>query len=405
MLDVESIRDDFPILGIKANGRPLVYLDNAATMQMPLPVRQALQYHYEQVNANVHRGTHYLSHESTKAYEEARETAVRFLNAPSQRNIVFSTGTTGAINTVALGLRDYVQRGDIVVATVLEHHSNFVPWQQLCLEKGAQFKVVGIDQKGDLDLDELKRVVTGGAKIVACTCCSNVLGAVTPVHDVVKIAHEAGALCLLDAAQGIRHGVLDVQELDCDFLAFSGHKLGAPTGIGVLYGKSKALELLKPAWFGGEMVDIVTTEKTTWEELPLRLEPGTPNYVGAIGLGAALGYLEFVGRKEASAYEDELIAYAVKRLSEIDGMHIYGDPIHRSGCVSFNVEGVHPFDLCTLIDKMGVALRSGNACAQPLLSALGCTAVARLSPAFYNSFEEIDAAVSTINRGALMLRN
>lgn len=404
MFDIESVRSDFPILGIQANGRPLVYLDNAATMQMPLPVQQTMRYHYEQVNANVHRGTHYLSHESTKAYEEAREAVASFLHAPSTRNVVFSAGTTGAINMVALGLRDYVGPGDVVVSTVLEHHSNFVPWQQLCLECGAQFKVVGIDQNGNLNLDELRAAVCGGAKVVACTCCSNVLGTVTPIREVVSIAHQAGALCLLDAAQGIRHGVLDVQALDCDFLAFSGHKLGAPTGIGVLYGKMSALELLKPAWFGGEMVDIVTTERTTWEELPLRLEPGTPNYAGAIGLGAALEYLEFVGRKEAAEYEDELVAHAVKSLSHIDGMNVYGNPEHRSGCVSFNIDGVHPFDLCTLIDKMGVALRSGNACAQPLLNALGCTAVARLSPAFYNSFEEIDAAVSAISRGTQILR-
>lgn len=404
MLDVETIRNDFPILSIQANGRPLVYLDNAATMQMPLSVQRAMQHHYECVNANVHRGMHYLSHGSTQAYEEAREIVASFLHAPTQRNIVFSAGTTGAINVVALGLRDYVQPGDVVVSTVLEHHSNFVPWQQLCLERGARFKVVGVDQNGDLDLDELRAAVSSGAKLVACTCCSNVLGTVTPIREVVRTAHEAGALCLLDAAQGIRHGVLDVQEIGCDFLAFSGHKLGSPTGIGVLYGKTEALELLKPAWYGGEMVDIVTVEKTTWEDLPLRLEPGTPNYAGAIGLGVALRYLEEVGREEASAYEDELVAYAVKRLSDVDGLRIYGNPLHRSGCVSFNIEGVHPFDLCTLVDKMGVALRSGNACAQPLLAALGCTAVARLSPAYYNSFAEIDKAVSAIESGSSILR-
>lgn len=404
MFDVRKVRSDFPILETQANGRPLVYLDNAATMQMPLPVMQTMQKHYELENANVHRGTHYLSHESTKAYEEARESIARFLNATDASNIIFTPGTTGALNIVASGLRNYIQPGDAVVVTALEHHSNYVPWQQLCKERGADFRCVGIDANGDLDMSAL-REMAAGAKAVACTCCSNVLGTVTPIEQIVQIAHEAGALCVLDAAQGIRHEHIDVQKLNCDFLAFSGHKIGAPAGIGVLYGKREVLELLEPRWFGGEMVDIVTMAETTWEELPLRLEPGTPNYAGAIGLGAAIDYLVSIDKDEAARHEDDLIAYAEKRLGEIDGMKIYGSPNHRSGCLSFNIEGAHPFDVCTLVDKMGIALRSGNMCAQPLLNELGCTAVARLSPAFYNTSEEIDVAVEALQRAAMMLRH
>ena len=404
VFDVKKVRSDFPILETQANGRPLVYLDNAATMQMPLPVMQAMQKHYELENANVHRGTHYLSHESTRAYEEARESIARFLNDADASNIVFTPGTTGALNIVASGLRNYIQPGDVVVVTALEHHSNYVPWQQLCKERGADFRCVGIDANGDLDMSALCEMAAG-AKVVACTCCSNVLGTVTPIEQVVQIAHEAGALCVLDAAQGIRHEHIDVQKLDCDFLAFSGHKIGAPAGIGVLYGKRETLELLEPRWFGGEMVDIVTMSETTWEDLPLRLEPGTPNYAGAIGLGAAIDYLVSIDKDEAAQHEDDLIAYAEKRLGEIDGMKIYGSPNHRSGCLSFNIDGAHPFDVCTLVDKMGIALRSGNMCAQPLLNELGCTAVARLSPAFYNTSEEIDITVEALQRAVVVLKH
>lgn len=407
MFDVESVRADFPILETQVHGRQLVYLDNSATMQVPECVLERVADHYRTSNANVHRGMHYLAHASTDALEKARKTVAGFVGAPDERGVVFTRGTTDGLNMAARGLAHLVQPGDRVVVSVMEHHSNFVPWQQLCFAHGAEFCVVGLDENGDVDLDELAGVLADPAhpvRIVAMTGCSNVLGAVLPTRKVADMAHAAGALFVLDGAQVMRHYVVDMQELGCDLLAFSGHKMGAGTGIGALCGTVDALELLEPRDFGGEMVDQVKAERTTWEELPLRLEAGTPNYVGAIALARACDYLTDLDREELAAYEGELVAHALEGLSAIEGLRVLGNPAHRSGLVSFAVDGVHPLDLCTFADAHGVALRSGHNCAQPVLNWYGLTSVARLSPAFYNTHAEIDYAVEEIARITAMLR-
>lgn len=406
MLDIAAIRDDFPILESVAYGHALVYLDNAATTQVPIPVLDTLAEHYRTSNANVHRGMHYLAHRSTQHYEAARAQVAAFINAPDERCVVFTRGTTDSINMAALGLSHLLGPGDCVVTTVLEHHSNFVPWQMACKRQGADLAVADIDEAGDVDLDGLGRLLDERRpKIVAVSACSNVLGCVTPLQSVVSLAHEVGALCLVDGAQAMRHAPIDVQDIGCDFFCFSGHKIMAPTGIGVLYGSPAALELVEPSAFGGEMVDIVNPDETTFEQLPLRLEAGTPNYAGAIALAAALDYLDGCGRNAVARYEDELVAYAEQQLSHIPNLHVLGAPRKRSGCVSFVIDGVHPFDLCTIADKRGVALRSGNNCAQPLLARLGTTSVARLSPAFYNTKAEIDVTAEVIEHVADLLAN
>ena len=404
MLDVAALRNDFPILSQEVYGRPLVYLDNGATTQVPECVLERVTEHYRTQNGNVHRGVHFTANASTHALEAARHRVARFVNAASDDCIVFTRGTTESLNTVAFGLREYVGPGDHVVVTVMEHHSNFVPWQQLCAERGATFHACDVDDEGNLKLDELAELMKLHPKVVSVSCCSNVLGTVNPIERICAMAHEAGALAVLDGAQIMRHRVMDVQAIDCDFLAFSGHKMMAGTGIGALYGKSEALALLRPCQFGGEMVDKVTVAETTFGSAPLRFEAGTPNYVGSIALAAAMDYLEEIGRTEIATYEDELVAYAAKKLHEIDGVNVLGNPAKRAGCVSFTFDGAHPFDVCTLIDKMGVALRSGHACAEPLLTRFGLTSVARLSPAFYNTFEEIDYAVSCIKRALDIIR-
>lgn len=404
MFDVQTIRKDFPILQTEVYGHPLVYLDNAATTQVPDRVLNRIVEHYHSRNGNVHRGTHYLANSSTEQLETARARVAAFINAPSENCIVFTRGTTEALSTVAGGFRKHIGKGDVVVATELEHHSNYVPWQQLAHENGARFETVGITERGELDLGHLGRILELRPKIVALTCCSNVLGTITPVKAVAKMAHDAGALVVLDGAQIMRHRAIDVQDIGCDFFAFSGHKMMAGTGIGVLYGTQQALDLLEPCEFGGEMVDRVTKGKTSFADLPLRLEAGTPHYVGAIALGEAMDYLDDIGRENVMRYEDELVAHAVKSLAVLDGVTVLGSPSQRAGCISFVADGVHPFDLCAFADKMGVALRSGNNCAQPLLRALGTSSVARLSPAFYNTLEEIDYAVGCISRCLEILR-
>ena len=397
---VETVRRDFPILGQSVKGCPLVYLDNGATTQMPEPVLQEIVRHYHTDNANVHRGIHTLSERSTAALEAAREKVRAYLNAKQAEEIVFTKGTTDSVNTLARALEPHIGEGDAIVASALEHHANFVPWQQLCLRTGAKFLVAPLDGNGDVDLGALGRLLSENrVALVAMTHVSNVTGTVNPVARIAGMAHEHGALMMVDAAQSIRHEEVDVQVIGCDFLAFSGHKTCAPTGIGVLYGRFEELEKLSPVEFGGEMVDIVTTERTTFEVLPLRFEAGTPNYVGARALGAALDYLEGLGRKAVRSWEHELLAYAEERLSAVEGLKILGHPAHRAGCLSFTVKDVHPFDLAALLDTQGVALRSGNQCAQPLLhETYGIQNVTRLSPAFYNTREEIDACIAALER-------
>lgn len=431
MFDVEEVRKDFPILSIKAHGHPLVYLDNAATMQVPEPVLAAVLQHYRTSNANVHRGMHYLAHASTDALEQARKTVACFVGISDERNVVFTRGATDALNMAAAGLAHLVRPGDRVVVSVMEHHSNLVPWQQLCQARDAELCVVDVDEAGNLDIEEFSHLLDGmpqrsahdggtvhagetrdestgnrhgPVRIVALTGCSNVTGAVNPVRALANRAHAAGALFVLDGAQIMRHGTVDVEALGCDLMAFSGHKMLAGTGLGVLCGTAQALDLLQPRDFGGEMVGVVAADQATWEDLPLRLEAGTPNYVGAVALARACDYLTALGREDVDVYEDELVSQAVAQLSDIDGLSIIGNPDKRGGVVSFTVDGIHPFDLCTLVDARGVALRSGHNCAQPLLARFGLTSVARMSPAFYNTPAEISYACAQVAAAARLLK-
>lgn len=408
MFDVEQVRKDFPILETKVHGCDLVYLDNSATTQVPEQVLARVADHYRTSNANVHRGMHHLSHVSTAALEDARRTVAAFTGAPQVEGVVFTRGTTDSLNMVARGLAHMVGCGDRVVVSVLEHHSNFVPWQQLCAKRGAQLVMLGLDERGDVDLGQLARVLddstAGPVRIVALAGCSNVLGSTLPVRRVADAVHAVGALLVLDGAQVMRHGRVDVAQMGCDFLALSGHKMMAGTGIGALVGPLASMELLKPRDFGGEMVDKVTHESTTFSDLPLRLEAGTPNYVGAVALAAACDYLTALGREDVAAWEDELVEHALARLADVPGLKVLGSPRRRSGLVSFEVDGVHPLDLCTMLDTRGVALRSGHNCAQPVLDWYGLTSVARMSPAFYNTKAEIDYAVDQMLRIIPLLR-
>lgn len=406
MLRLNRIREDFPILDQTVFGNRLVYLDNAATTQMPQPVLEAIANHYHNDNANVHRGIHALSERSTRALENARGRVAGFINAAIPDEIVFTSGTTASLNMLADMMAHALRPECAVVTTIMEHHANFVPWQQMCERTRRPFLVVPLTEAGELDLAALEQTLASHkVGLVAVTHVSNVLGTVNPIGSIVELAHEHGALVAIDAAQSIRHEAIDVQELDCDFLAFSGHKMCAPTGIGVLYGKLALLEGLVPVRFGGEMVDDVRVAQTTFAPPPLRFEAGTPNYVGAIGLAAAIDYLESLGLEEVWSREKQLARYAEDVLSEIPGLNVLGRPALRAGCVSFSVEGVHPFDLATMVDKLGVALRSGNQCAQPLLyEAYDIGTVTRLSPAFYNTFDEIDDAVAALARVIKLLR-
>lgn len=406
MFDVQRVREDFPILDQEVFGHPLVYLDNAATMQMPEPVLQAVVRHYHTDNANVHRGIHALSERSTRALEDARERVRAFVNAESADEIVFTSGTTGSLNMLADMWFGSGRAGGAVITTMMEHHANFVPWQQACAKHGCKFLVAPLDENGDLDLNALEELLNrNDVSLLAVAHVSNVLGTVNPIGQIVDMAHAHDVAVVVDAAQSIRHEIVDVQAIGCEFMAFSGHKMGGPTGIGVLYGKMSELEKLRPVRFGGEMVGDVRVTETTFERPPLRFEAGTPNYVGAIGLAAAADYLDALGRNDIGAYEGELLAYATGRLEDIEGLSFLGNPQKRAGCLSFVVDGVHPFDLATMVDKLGVALRSGNQCAQPLLyEAYDAGNITRMSPAFYNTFDEIDTAVSALKRVISLLR-
>ncbi|WP_303202164.1 aminotransferase class V-fold PLP-dependent enzyme [Raoultibacter timonensis] len=403
---IDAIRGDFPILEQRIGDRPLIYLDNGATTQMPDAVLDALAAHYRTDNANVHRGIHTLSERSTAAFERARRTVQRFVNAAESDEIVFTGGTTDAINMAARAWEERVGPGSTIAVTALEHHANLVPWQQLCKRTGARFEVIPLTPQGDIDLEALETVLRSQkVSLVAVAHVSNVLGSVNPVREIAAMAHERGTCVLVDAAQSVRHEIVDVQDADCDFLCFSGHKMLGPAGIGVLYGKRELLAELSPVRFGGEMVDKVSFAETTFEKPPLRFEAGTPNYPGAIALAAAIGYIESAGRDKIASYEHELTAYAERALGSIDGLHVLGDPARRAGCLSFTVDDVHPFDLATFMDKQGVALRSGNQCAQPLLHEVyGVQNVTRLSPAFYNTHVEIDSCVELLGRTVALLR-
>jgi cysteine desulfurase / selenocysteine lyase len=393
----KDIRSYFPILNQEVNGYPLVYLDSAATSQKPIQVIEALKNYYEFDNSNVHRGVHTLGNRATESYEGAREKVRNFISAKSTQEIIFMRGTTTAINTVAqsYGVAN-VQEGDEIVITYMEHHSNIIPWQQLAKEKGAILKYVDLEEDGTLSIEKVRATITERTKIVSIMYVSNVLGTMNPIKEITQIAHENGAIMVVDGAQAAPHLRVDVQDLDCDFFAFSGHKMCGPTGIGVLYGKKELLEQMEPVEFGGEMIDFVGLYESTWKELPWKFEGGTPIIAGAVGLAAAIDFLEEIGLDEIEKHEHKLAAYAMDRMSTINGLTIYGpqDPGKRAGIVTFNLDDVHPHDVATVLDMNGIAVRAGHHCAQPLMKWLQVTATARASFYLYNSEEDIDRLVA-----------
>lgn len=403
MFDLEKIRKDFPILERQVHGRPLVYLDNAATTQKPRCVVEAMVSEYYESNANVHRGVHFLSQQATEMHEGARERVRSFINAHSIEEVVFTRGTTEGLNLVAFSYGEaFLNPGDEVILTVMEHHSNIVPWQMLRERKGINIKVVPMDDKGNLLLDVYEQLFTPKTRLVCVAHVSNVLGAVNPVKRMAEIAHAHGAHILVDGAQSVPHFKVDVQQLDCDFLVFSGHKVYGPTGIGVLYGRKELLEQMPPYQGGGEMIARVSFEKTTYERLPYKFEAGTPDYVGSHALAVALDYVEGIGFENIVAHEQMLTRYAMERMSEIKGMKFYGETAEKDAVVAFNVGDIHPLDLGTLLDHLGIAIRTGHHCAQPLMARCGVEGMARASFALYNTKEEIDALVAGIERVSKM---
>jgi cysteine desulfurase/selenocysteine lyase len=399
VFDVQRVRADFPILRREVRGRPLVYLDNAATTQKPQAVIDAIARYYTESNANVHRGVHLLSEIATEAYEAARGKVRAFLNAPHLHEIVFTRNATEGINLVAHAFgRSRVGAGDEVLISAMEHHSNIVPWQLLCEARGARLRVAPIDDDGDLILDELDRLVGPRTRLVAITHMSNALGTVVPVADVVRIAHERGVPVLIDGSQAAYHLPVDVQALGCDFYVATGHKLYGPTGIGILYGRSALLEQMPPFLGGGDMISSVTFERSTWNELPYKFEAGTPDIAGAIGLGAALDYVGHLGLARIAAYEQELLAYASSAVASIEGVRILGTARRKASVISFVMEGIHPHDIGTIVDRDGVAIRTGHHCAQPVMERFGVPATARASLAMYNTREDIDALVGALAR-------
>ena len=399
MFDIEKIRSDFPILERKVYDRPLVYLDNAATTQKPRCVVDAMSEEYFSVNANVHRGVHFLSQQATDLHEAARERVARFIGAASSSEIVFTRGTTESLNLVASSFSEaFLREGDEVLLTVMEHHSNIVPWQLVRERKGIVLKVIPINDAGEVDLEAYEKLFTPRTRLVAVTHVSNVLGTVNPVKQMAAVAHAHGARILVDGAQSVPHFSVNVQDIDCDFLTFSGHKVYGPTGIGVLYGKEELLDRMPPYQGGGEMISRVTFEHTTFERLPFKFEAGTPDYVGAHGLGVALDYVEQLGMENIHLHERELTRYAMEQLSLIPGRRLFGTAAEKDAVVAFTVGDIHPLDLGTLLDRLGIALRTGHHCAQPLMARFGVESMARASFALYTTRAEIDALVSAIDR-------
>ncbi len=404
MYDINKVRGDFPILSRKVYGKPLVYLDNAATTQKPLCVLDAMRDEYLNVNANVHRGVHWLSQQATELHEAARETVRRFINAGSATEIVFTRGTTEGLNLVASCFADaFMREGDEVIVSVMEHHSNIVPWQLQAEKKGIVLKVIPMTGDGVLDMDAYRQLFTDRTRIVSVAHVSNVLGTVNPIDDIIRIAHSHDVPVMVDGAQSVPHFTVDVQKMDCDFLAFSGHKVYGPTGIGVLYGKEKWLEAMPPYMGGGEMIASVSFGKTTFERPPLKFEAGTPDYVATRGLATALDYVSSLGMDNIFRHEQELVAYAMERMQAVPGMHIFGSEDHRDAVISFLVssptgEIIHHMDMGTLLDRLGVAVRTGHHCAQPLMDRLGVLGTIRASFALYNTREEIDALAEGIER-------
>ncbi|WP_328802228.1 cysteine desulfurase [Paenibacillus sp. LX16] len=396
-MNTALIREQFPILHQEINGHPLVYLDNAATSQKPLAVIEAIKHYYEYDNSNVHRGVHTLGSRATDAYEGAREKVARFLNAKRSQEIIFTRGTTTALNLVASSYgRANCKEGDEIVITQMEHHSNLIPWQQVAKATGATLKYIPLQEDGSVDLADVENTITENTKIVAIAHVSNVLGVVNPVKEIAAIAHRKGAVIVVDGAQSTPHMKVDVQDIDADFYAFSGHKMCAPTGIGALYGKKALLEDMEPIEFGGEMIDDVGLYESTWKELPWKFEGGTPIIAGAVGLGAAIDFLESIGLDAIAQHESRLSNYALKRLREVEGLTIYGPAERHVGLVTFNLDDVHPHDVATVLDSKGVAIRAGHHCCQPLMRWLKASATARASFYLYNTEEEVDALVSAL---------
>jgi cysteine desulfurase / selenocysteine lyase len=397
--DVEKIRRDFPILQEKVHGKPLVYLDNAATSQKPRAVLEAMIRYYETGNANIHRGVHFLSEHATEEHEAARETARRFINAAHAHEIVFVRGATEGINLVVQAYgRAHIGAGDEVLVTAMEHHSNIVPWQILCEEKHAKLRVAPINEQGELIVEEFAKLLAPRTKIVALTHVSNALGTIVPLREIVQMAHAKKIAVVVDGAQAVPHIAVDVQGLDCDFYAFSGHKVYGPTGIGVLYGKSALLDAMPPYQGGGDMISSVTFEKTTYNKLPFKFEAGTPHVAGAIGLAAALDYVTRLGIENAGAHEHEVLEYATERVSAIPGIHLVGTAREKAGVLSFTMDGVHPHDIGTILDQEGIAVRTGHHCAQPVMKRFGIPATARASFALYNTKQEVDVLVRGIEK-------
>jgi cysteine desulfurase/selenocysteine lyase len=397
--DVAKIREDFPVLKQKVNGRPLVYLDNAATSQKPQAVIDALVRYYTTENSNVHRGVHTLSMQATDDYEGARAKVRKFVNAADDREIIYVRSTTEGINLVAHSYgRPNIKEGDEVIITAMEHHSNIVPWQVLCQEKGAHLRVIPINDAGELLMDEYEKLLSPRTKLVSITHVSNVLGTINPIQQMVAMAHAQGVPVLVDGAQAAPHMPVDVQELGCDFYVFSGHKLYGPTGIGIVYGKAELLEAMPPYQLGSDMIKLVTFEKTLYNTLPYKFEAGTPNIADAIGLGAAIDYVSGIGMDRIAAYEDQLLKYGTECLAEISGLRLIGTTQEKAGVLSFVMDNAHPHDIGTILDSEGVAIRTGHHCAQPVMERFGIPAAARASLAFYNTREEIDALVKGIDR-------
>ena len=398
-MDITKIRADFPILSREVYGKPLIYFDNGATTQKPRCVVDAIVDEYYSVNANVHRGVHFLSQQATELHEGSRETVRRFINARTSAEVIFTRGTTEAINLLAFSFgEEFMKEGDEVIISTMEHHSNIVPWQLLAARKGISIKVIPMNDRGELLLDEYEKLFSDRTRIVSIAHISNVLGTINPVKEMIATAHAHGVPVLVDGAQSIPHMQVDVQDLDVDFFAFSGHKVYGPTGVGVLYGKEEWLDKLPPYQGGGEMIQSVSFEKTTFNELPFKFEAGTPDYIGTTGLAKALDYVSATGLAQIAAHEHELTTYAMQRLGEIEGMRFLGEAAHKSSVVSFLVGNIHPFDMGTLLDRLGIAVRTGHHCAEPLMRRLGIEGTVRASFAMYNTKEEIDALVAGVDR-------
>jgi len=405
MMNINEIRKLFPVLDQQVYGKPLVYFDNAATTQKPLCVIERERDYYLHENCNIHRGVHYLSQKATEAYEHARQTVADFIHAKEAREIVFTRGTTESLNLLATSFEHlFIDKGDKVLVTAMEHHSNLVPWQQMVQRHQGQLLVVPMDDKGVLDLKQYERLLQEGPKVVSIAHISNVLGTINPVKQMTAMAHQYGIPVVIDGAQSIAHHPIDVQDIDCDFFVFSGHKMYAPMGIGGLYGKAKWLEKLPPYQFGGEMVDTVSFEKTTFNVLPYKFEAGTPNVGAALGLETAIQFLKGLDRAEVEAHETQLLQSALQQLSKVEGIRFIGQAEQRSGLVSFIIEGVHPYDLGTLIDKMGVAVRTGHHCAEPVMTRFGIPGTVRASFALYNTIEEVEIFIKAVKKAAMMLR-